>query len=666
MWIQKKSPVLLFVIALSFYLFTLAPVVTFVDSGELAAVVGTRGVSHPTGSPLYSLLGSFVATIPIGTLIQRLNAFSALCAAISVVFTYLLFLEICKIISPKKKIRTKDKKKLKAVEPILLEWPWPGATAAALAWMTNRALWNTATVTEVYALHAMLISIFCFCLVAYTKNTEPASRKYLAFACVTAGLGFSNYPPIGILAVAALFYLYRKRSMGLKLRNNLWMLGLIAGGLLPYALLPIRANSDPLLNWGNPCNWERFWNHVSGAQYKIFLGKPNLSQLPEAFSLWWDQWPVAIWFLILPGIVFLFWSRRDEFYFTLLVGIANIFYVLSYDILDVSSAPTDYYSSLLPLCWASAIWIGAGTQAIVEMLRSRAATRPYLVRTISIVLLAIIPTTTALAFWPQSNRRDYVYADDFARSVLLSLPQDAFLLTNDWAFVSPSLYLQHVENVRPDVIVLDSELLRRSWYFKYLRKRAPWLERATAPQIGAFITELLKYERGEPYDGNLITQKYVGMLNSFISTALNQNHPPHILLNLEAKEAEPKNYREWELTLGRPPFVTSGVIPNEIGKGYQWVPDTLAFRLYNDNEFRVLTTINIPPRPIDQDRKYDAVTRGIFTRYAEFWRWRGDYSRFHQRCNEALTNYERANKIIDNLPEVTEGISECARTQPVK
>jgi hypothetical protein len=663
MWIHKKAPILLFVIALSFYLYTLAPVVTFVDSGELAAVVATRGVSHPTGSPLYSLLGSFVAAIPIGTLIQRLNAFSALCAAISVVFTYLLFLQICKTISVKKKQKTKDKKKLKTVESISIESPWFGAAAAAFAWMTNRALWNTATVTEVYALHAMLISIFCFCVVAYTKNIEPASRKYLAFACLTAGLGTANYPPIGILAPAILIYLYRKRFMGLKLSDNLWMLGLIVGGLLPYILLPIRANSDPLLNWGNPSNWERFWNHISGAQYKVFLGKPNLSQIPESFSLWLDQWPVPIWLLILPGILFLFWYRRDEFYLMFLIGITNIFYVLSYDIRDVSSAPSDYYSSLLPLCWASAIWIGAGTQAIIRILGSATVNRPYFLRTIIVVLLISIPTVTAFSVWQHSNRRHYVYADDFARSVLTSLPPNSLMLTNDWAFVSPSLYLQHVEKTRPDVIVLDSELLRRSWYFKYLRKRAPWLEKTTAPQIGAFIQELLKYERGQPYDGNVITEKYVAMLNGFISAALNQNHPPHILLNLEAKEAEPDNYREWERTLGRPPFVTSGVIPNDIGKGYQWVPDTLAFRLYNDTEFHPLTSITIPPRPIDQRREYDAVTRGIFARYAEFWRWRGDYLRSHERCNEAIGNYEKALQIIPNLQEAKENLTSCLEGQ---
>src|SRR5215203_3471774 len=74
----------LFVAALTLYLLTLAPVVTFVDSGELAAAIATSGVSHPSGSPLYLLFGALIKAIPGGSLIWKLNAFSAICAALCV------------------------------------------------------------------------------------------------------------------------------------------------------------------------------------------------------------------------------------------------------------------------------------------------------------------------------------------------------------------------------------------------------------------------------------------------------------------------------------------------------------------------------------------------------------------------------------------------------
>src|SRR5437870_5138463 len=84
-----------FLFSLVLYSVTLAPTVTFVDSGELAAVVATHGVSHPSGSPLYLLLASLPAAIPAGRLIVRLNFFSALCAAASVCLAFLILQEVC-------------------------------------------------------------------------------------------------------------------------------------------------------------------------------------------------------------------------------------------------------------------------------------------------------------------------------------------------------------------------------------------------------------------------------------------------------------------------------------------------------------------------------------------------------------------------------------------
>lgn len=498
-WIQKKLPPLIFLISFGFYLYTLAPVVTFVDSGELAAVIGTRGVAHPPGFPLYLLLGSFAAVIPVGTLIWRLNAFSALCAAVSIALTYMIFSRVSE--SPAPAISKKQTKgKLKAKHISMIDMPWVGASAAAFAWMTNRALWNTATVTEVYSLHALLLTLFCFFLISYSHAVEPVSTKYLALAALMAGLGISNYPPFGLIAPAALFYVYRheKRSVRKILKNRFWMLALIAGGLLPYLLLPIRANSDPLLNWGNPSNWELFWKHVSAAQYKVFLGSPNFALLSKAFSWWWDQWPVAIWLLMLPGIVFLWKFRSDEFYLMLIIGITNILYVLSYDVSDVASAPVDFYAYLLPLFWISSLWIGSGVQWIVLTVRRLQDRRSLAIAT-AVVLIVGIPITTAATFWQHSNRRDYFYADDFARSILGSLPPNALVLADDWTFVSPVLYLQHGENIRPDVVVLDTELLRRSWYFGYLNKRASWLAEANQHEIAGFMSELLKFESNRSY-----------------------------------------------------------------------------------------------------------------------------------------------------------------------
>ena len=67
------------VAALAVYLFTLAPGLTFIDSGELATVTSVLGIAHPTGYPLFTLIGWVFAHFPAGSEpIVRLNAMAAL------------------------------------------------------------------------------------------------------------------------------------------------------------------------------------------------------------------------------------------------------------------------------------------------------------------------------------------------------------------------------------------------------------------------------------------------------------------------------------------------------------------------------------------------------------------------------------------------------------
>ena len=47
------------------YLFTIAPGVVQIDSGELATVQATLGIAHPTGYPLFTLIGYLFLKLPL-------------------------------------------------------------------------------------------------------------------------------------------------------------------------------------------------------------------------------------------------------------------------------------------------------------------------------------------------------------------------------------------------------------------------------------------------------------------------------------------------------------------------------------------------------------------------------------------------------------------------
>jgi hypothetical protein len=74
---------------LALYTRTLAPDLLLGDSGEFQTLVYTLGMTHPTGYPVFVLLGRLFTLIPLGELAWRANLFVAVFAAITLACVYL-------------------------------------------------------------------------------------------------------------------------------------------------------------------------------------------------------------------------------------------------------------------------------------------------------------------------------------------------------------------------------------------------------------------------------------------------------------------------------------------------------------------------------------------------------------------------------------------------
>jgi hypothetical protein len=90
------SVVVLAVTAVVYFL-TLTPTVPFWDSGEFIAVSKILGVPHPPGTPFFVMLGRIATLIPINTVAWRVNALSAVAAALAVWITYLCILRLTRL-----------------------------------------------------------------------------------------------------------------------------------------------------------------------------------------------------------------------------------------------------------------------------------------------------------------------------------------------------------------------------------------------------------------------------------------------------------------------------------------------------------------------------------------------------------------------------------------
>ena len=279
--------VLVFVFAFVIYLMTTAPDLMFTDCGELAGVCTTLGIAHPTGYPLFTILGFLWTKIPLPlSKIHSLNIFAAFLTAMSVlvfyhlsflIFDYLAGMEIVK-----QKVRSQNRKlhrkgtafgKFRSTE---LDKTAIGLISLAVALMYAFAgtVWSQALSIEVYSLQALLLNLILFTFIKAVLNNDT---KYFMLSAFFLGLGFSNHMTT-LLVLPAIFLMYFKRpgekfnfSGGIYKTLALLIIPFIIG-LSFYLYMPLRSASMPEFNWGWVSrSWAKFYYHLSARQYQVWM-----------------------------------------------------------------------------------------------------------------------------------------------------------------------------------------------------------------------------------------------------------------------------------------------------------------------------------------------------------------------------------------------------------
>ena len=194
-YLQKYYYILTGFIAFVFYLLTIAPSVIQIDTGELAAVQCTLGIAHPTGYPLFTILGYFFSLIPLPvTKIFQMNLLAALyCSAAVSVFTFTAKIVLDNwnsfqfIKDSKEKNKRKKKESGKVVKPasastVELSEPFKiiSAILGGLFLALSKTFWFQSTSVEVYSLHLLLITIIILALIKafLLSDKESSISKY--------------------------------------------------------------------------------------------------------------------------------------------------------------------------------------------------------------------------------------------------------------------------------------------------------------------------------------------------------------------------------------------------------------------------------------------------------------------------------------------------------
>ena len=249
-------------------------------------------------------------------------------------------------------------------------------------------------------------------------------------------------------------------------------------GLSAYLYLPVRASTGPLMNWGNPVDAESILRHLGGKQYSVWIFSSTETasrQLSYFFRTLGAEFSYAPLALALWGLRFLYRRDRDLFVMIALLFAGCLLFAVNYDINDIESYFLLAYSP--------------------RRSRPRRASTPSSPRSTdaggsrSWSSPGIFLGWQAVRTYPSADQSGVRVVEQYARSILAAADPGGIVISYQWDyFVSASYYLQVVEGFRPDVIVVDKELIRRSWYIGYLRRRYPALLEGLATGVGGALS----------------------------------------------------------------------------------------------------------------------------------------------------------------------------------
>ncbi len=189
-----------FIFSFFLYFFTLTPSLSAGDNGELTTAAYFLGVGHAPGYPFYTLMSKLFTYIPIGNIAWRTNLFSGSCAAVSIIFFYLIMVKVL------------GQNRIESGFSPIVQIP---ALISSIAFAVSDNMWAQATMAEVYSLNILQIASMLLILVYWFENVWKHAddeipyygNKYLMAFGFLYGVALANHHVTLPFAFAPLLFI---------------------------------------------------------------------------------------------------------------------------------------------------------------------------------------------------------------------------------------------------------------------------------------------------------------------------------------------------------------------------------------------------------------------------------------------------------------------------
>lgn len=432
------------------YLHHLSPGVYGGDTGDYLSAIAVRGVVHPSGYPLYTMLGIFMSLLPIPqTLAWKVGLLSAIFSSLSVVTMYLIVHKLLK-------------NTLVAI-----------ITSLTLAFVFP--FWLFAEVAEVFALHSFFLLLLFYLAVSFYQEKRIKNLYLISFFL---GLSFTNHELTLLIVPSLLILIFSAiKKTKISLKTIFTCIGLFLLGLLPYVYIPIAASFHPQINWDNASTLQNFlalvtrreygWTGVGGG----LTSSLKYLSLQEYLSYIISPRGIAILGFAFFGIAGLFRKKKYALLFAILCAFVFFgpFFAYYWGGFDTDNQGLGIFEKFFTASILFLILlVPYGITYISGFIRRTMVKIGYhkktgqLAEKIIISLAVFIPVSLFIANFLTTDLHTLWMGNTFGKDLLTQLPKNSYLVedTDDTIFFT-TRYMQFAYGIRQDVTVVSTSDFQR-------------------------------------------------------------------------------------------------------------------------------------------------------------------------------------------------------------
>ena len=233
---NRVTAVVVTLIAAVTYILTLEPPASFWDCGEFIASSYKLEVGHPPGNPVFQLFARLFTIFADNMhAAVAVNAFSAICSALTIFFLYLTIVFLAKRIIKPSAEGTYSLGKAIAI--------FGSGAVGALAYTFSDTFWFSAVEGEVYAMSSLITALVFWAMTKwYDQADQPYANRWIVLISLLMGLSIGIHL-LNLLAIPALVFLYyyKQREDGhysLKEYVKIFLVSVVILAVILFGIIP--------------------------------------------------------------------------------------------------------------------------------------------------------------------------------------------------------------------------------------------------------------------------------------------------------------------------------------------------------------------------------------------------------------------------------------------